>query len=157
MGKTHFKPAAVVFLAAALLLTTSCAEILQRLALVNCRYSFHDIAPVNVGLTSLELRLAIKIDNPNAVEVILDRLGFDFFINDNQIFQGNMSERLNIASRGSSILEHVISISYLEAGLAIISAVKQGQAAYRLTGNAEFDTPVGPLIFPVDIFQGEIH
>lgn len=142
-----------VFLALSL---SSCTEVLQRLSLVNCKFSFHNISPRTAGLTSLELALAIKIDNPNAVKVIFDRLGFEFFINNNRIFQGTMSERLEIPSRESSILEHVISISYMEAGLALVNAVKEGKAAYRLTGNAEFESPLGPLVFPVDIVKGEI-
>lgn len=156
MKKKQLRGTAAVMLAAVLLLSCSCTEVLQRLALVNCRYAFQNITPLNVGLTSLDLRLAIKIENPNPVEVILDRLGFDFFVNDNRIFQGTMADRLTISSKGFSMMEHNITLSYVDMGLAIISAVKQGKAAYRLTGNAHFDTPVGPLVFPVDIFKGEI-
>ena len=146
----------IVLALAGSLAASSCAELMQRLALVNCKYSFHDIAPVNIGLTSLDLRLGIKIDNPNSVNVILDSLGFDFFINENRIFQGTASNRLEIPTGTSSILEQVISISYFEAGAAIIKAIKDNRADYRLTGTAHYDTPIGRLAFPVDIVRGQI-
>ena len=134
----------------------SCAELAQRLGIVNCNYAFNDISPVQVGLTSMDLKLSIQVDNPNPAAVILDQLGFDFFVNENRIFQGLMEERMEIPSRGSSILDHIITLSYLDVGAAIVEAIKEKKASYRLTGKAYYNTPLGRLEFPVDIVKGKI-
>lgn len=140
-----------------LVLLSSCAELVQRLAILNCKYAFEDIAAVNIGLSALDIKLSIRIDNPNPSNVILDRLGFEFFINDGRIFQGVMGNRLEVPAKGSSVLDHIIRISYLEVGMAVIQAIKEKSATYRLTGTAHFDTPLGQFSFPVDIARGKVY
>lgn len=137
-------------------LLSSCSQIAQRLAILSCKYSFLDVSPVNVGLTSLDLKLSIEISNPNSVDVILDKLGFDFFVNESKIFNGVMESKLNIPKGSNSILEHGIKISYIEAGTAIIKAIKGKKAAYRLRGKAYYDSPLGSIALPVDIVKGEV-
>lgn len=133
-----------------------CSQITQRLAILNCVYSFLDIEPVKMKTTSLDLKLSIQIDNPNPADVILDKLGFDFFINDNKVFEGIMEKQMKIPNRSTSVLNHIIAISYLRAGAVIVTAIKEKRASYRLTGKVYYNTPIGNLEFPVDIVKKEI-
>jgi len=159
MKKGKMKTKRTVMLAVCLIgvvLLASCAQLAQRLAIINCKYAFKDVAPMEFRTTSMDLKLSIQVDNPNAVDVILDRLGFDFFVNDSKVFEGLMEEGLNIPTKSTSVLDHVIKISYLKAGIAVVKAIKEKKAAYKLTGKAYYNTPVGELAFPVEITKGEI-
>ena len=104
----------------------------------------------------MDFKLAIRITNPNGVDVVFDKLGFDFLVNENQIFSGLAEKQMTIPNNKSAVLEHTITISYLKVASSIIKAIRDREAKYRLRGKAYFNTPVGELSFPVDIVKGKI-
>lgn len=144
-----------VFLLVSLLLFFSSCQVAERLAIVNCKYSFLNIVPERIGITSLDLKLTIQVDNPNPVTVTLDKLGFDFFVNDSRVFTGEMRNRLTVSTGGTAIIEHIVRLSYLRTGIAIVRAIKRKEAYYFLRGRATYNTKFGRFTFPVRITLGK--
>ncbi len=146
-----------IFLLASILLFLSSCQVAERLAIANCKYSFLNIVPERIGLTSMDLKLSIQVDNPNPIDVVLDRIGFDFFVNNSKVFTGDMNNRLTIPAGGTEVIEHTVHLSYLRTGIAIIRAIKRKEAYYTLRGRATYDTKFGRFTFPVKITSGEIR
>jgi len=105
----------------------------------------------------MDLKLAIQVDNPNPINVVLDRLGFDLFVNQSRVFTGDMPSRITIPAGGTSVIEHTVRLSYIRTGIAIVRAIKRKEAYYKLRGRATYDTNYGRFTFPVDIASGEIR
>jgi len=145
-----------VFLLASILLFLSSCQVAERLAIVNCKYSFLNIVPERVGITSMDLKLTIQVNNPNPVNVSLERLGFDLFVNDSRVFTGEMRNRLIVPAGETAVIEHIVHLSYLRTGIAIVRAIKRKEAYYFLRGRATYDTKFGRFTFPVKITSGEI-
>ncbi len=144
-----------IFLLVLVFLLPQC-QVAQRLALLNCKYRFLNVAPSRIGWTSLDLKVSIQVDNPNPMDVVLDRLGFDFFVNGSKVGSGDLREGKTIPAGGSIILEPVLKISYLRAGISVIKAIKNNQANYELRGRATYLVGGREFVFPVKIVSGEI-
>ncbi len=139
-----------------LFLSYACAPVSSRLLLKNCRFYLADVALERDGMTSLDLRVAIEISNPNPVQVILDRLAFDFFVNENHVFKGSIAEKTVVPPGESRTINTVVRVSLLKVGFALYNAIKKEQANYRLKGRAFFDTKHGTISIPVEIMRGQI-
>ena len=133
-----------------------CAELMQHLAIVNCKFSFESIEPGAIGFTSVDLVVKIKVYNPNDIDVIMDHFDFDFFINDKVVFDGMISDKRTIPKYQHIIVKQVVKVPYSTAGSAIKDLISNKQARYRITGTAHFETPIGMFPFSVDIVEGKI-
>ncbi len=131
-------------------------QIAQRLAIANCKYKFLNVYPVRVGLTSMDLKLSIQVDNPNPIDVVLDRLGFDLFVNGSMVSSGEIAQPITIPAGGRTVLEPTVKISYIRAGISIVKAIKRNQADYEIRGRATYLVGGREFTFPVKILSGEV-
>ncbi len=136
------------------LLLSSCTPVASRLLVKNCRFSLAEVVLEDAGLTSLTLRLGIEVENPNMIEVILDRLAFDFYINNSKVFKGVIKERTVIPPGEARIVHTTVKLSILRLGISIYRAIKREEAEYLLKGKAYFDTKYGLIAIPVSIERG---
>ena len=138
------------------LLLSFCAPVASRLLVKNCRFSLAEVVLENAGLTSLTLRLGVEIENPNMIEVVLDRLAFDLYINNSRVFKGIIKERTVIPPGEARVVHTNVKLSILRLGIALYRAVKREEAEYLLKGKAYFDTKYGLVAIPVSIARGRI-
>ncbi|MBD3286412.1 hypothetical protein GF359_07625 [candidate division WOR-3 bacterium] len=127
----------------------------QRVALKNCEYRFAGTKIAEIALSYIRLELIIDVTNPNSIEVVLDRIAFDLFVNDEKIAKGSHNAQLRIPSGESAKVRPVVTLHYSEIGTALLSAIKNMSATYRVVGTVYFDTGVGSFSFPVTIVEGE--
>ena len=59
--------------------TTDCAFQRMRENLKNCEFDLDSVSIKSLSFTSIELALDVGIKNPNAEQVILDKLVFDLY------------------------------------------------------------------------------
>lgn len=126
----------------------------KRAALKNCEFRLADVNIKELALTYLRLELVIDVYNPNAIEVVVDRMKFDLYVNDERIASGTSNFKQKIASGESGKLKPVVQVNYTEVSTALLSAIKKLSAKYKVVGTVYFDTIVGTASFPVTIVEG---
>ena len=72
--------------------TTDCAFQRMRENLKNCEFDLDSVSIKSLSFTSIELALDVGIKNPNAEQVILDKLVFDLYGSDRKLGSGKHNE-----------------------------------------------------------------
>src|SRR5260370_25964822 len=102
----------------------------------------------------MDFDLTVGVENPNPVGLKLDRIDFNLLVNDNPIATGFNSDRVIIPARGLGNVHLRTHVSYdnIRTIFRDVADLVQGNRAnYALRGNAEYDTPVGRLTFPLSV------
>lgn len=129
----------------------------QTLNVINPTYSLRGVNPrINFGIPpSIDLDFTVGVDNPNPVELRLDRLDFDVLINNQLVLNNVRSDQgIHIPSRGLGdvhLLAHLNFSNLQTIYNQILELVQGNRASYQLRGNAYYNTPVGQLRFPVTV------
>jgi len=132
----------------AILLLTGCAFLARRAALKNCEFSLKSVDLADFTLTDMTLAVGVAAKNTNDIDVIMDRLAYEFFINGKKAFEGSMGQGVNIAPGMTETLNTSLSFNYIELGVAIGQAVKDKQAKYDMRGTAYLSSSIGTFAFP---------
>jgi LEA14-like dessication related protein len=142
---------------AALTLSLSGCSSLGNVNIVNPTYSLRDIRPrVNLALPpSMDFDFTVGVDNPNPVALRLDRFDFDLLINDNPVLRNVRSNQgVLIPARGVGevyLTSHVTYDDLRNIYRQVQDIVQGNRARYQLRGDAYYNTPVGPMRFPVTV------
>ncbi len=147
-----------LILASLLTLSLSGCNTLQNLHVVNPSYSLRSVDPhLNLGVPpSMDFDLTVGVDNPNPVSLRLDRFDFNLLVNGNNIANGTTYDRVQIPARGLGdvrLRTHVTYDSLKSIFREVADLVQGNRARYEVRGNAEYDTPVGRLTFPVNVMR----
>lgn len=112
------------------------------------------IPKVNIGSLKLkkisfsgaDLLLNLQLDNPNNFSFALDKLNYDFAINNKTWAKGLTQEKLSINKKGKSRVSIPISLNFRQMGTTIYNIVTGNQALnYNLKGNVDLNTSVPML------------
>ena len=112
------------------------------------------IPKVNIGSIKLkkisfsgaDLLLNLKLDNPNNFSFALDKLNYDFAINNKTWAKGLTQEKLSVNKKGKSTVSIPISLNFSQMGSAIYNIIKGNQALnYNLQGDVDLNTSVPML------------
>ncbi len=147
-----------VALSVSAILLSACGS-LANLHIINPTYSLREVRPrLNLGIPpSIDFDLTVGVDNPNSVALQLDRFDFDLFINDNPVLNNVRSDQgVHIPARGVGDVHLFSHVTYddLRSIFREIQEVVQGnRARYAIRGNAYYDTPVGQMRFPVNVYS----
>lgn len=117
----------------------------------NCKFYLKSVEIEKISLSSLSLLFRIRIDNPNSIDVVIDRLKYDFFINNIKVFSGITVKGIKIPKGSSKEHSTTINLKYKDLGRGLWDAIKRREAKYSLKGRAYIDTPFGSLNYPVEI------
>jgi hypothetical protein len=145
-------------LAALTLTTYGCSSLAHALNIVNPSYALVDVAPhVNLSIPpSMDFDLTIGVDNPNSVALNLDRFDFNLFVNDRQVGNGSSFDRIIVPAHSVGnvrLRTHLTYDNLRTIYREVVDAVQGNRARYALRGNAEYDTPIGRLNFPVNVVR----
>ena len=102
-------------------------------------------------LTSAELVFEFEVDNPNAVALVLDQVGYRLRLNGEHLLDGRRAERTRIEASGESRIELPVTIRYQDVYRVIQSFEgRRGRPDYALDADFRFDVPVlGAVTVPV--------
>ncbi|MBD3286358.1 hypothetical protein GF359_07375 [candidate division WOR-3 bacterium] len=126
-----------------------------RVAVFNCNYDFAGIEP-QWELTRVDLDMGIEVENPNEIDVIIDKMDVDLLINSEKVADGTPTFADTIPSGVTDTLTITMSLSYLDVATSIIDAIEDGSAVYKLDGRIFFNTRMGEHEYPITIIEGEI-
>ncbi|MBI5779519.1 MAG: LEA type 2 family protein [Planctomycetes bacterium] len=131
--------------------STACSGFVdRRKELKNCDFAIKNARIENIGLTSLTLKLTVDIYNPNRIDVILDKLDVDIWINDNYVGKSVNEQKREIKIGTSENVELIFHIDYTGA-YKIYKDIKKGEKPqYRFKGNVYFSTIFGDIAFPFE-------
>ncbi len=127
--------------------------IFRRAQLQKCEFRLAGTSIKEITLSYLRLAINIDVTNPNRIDVVLDRMRFDLYVNDEHVANGVSNLKTRIPSGESVKISPVITIDYAQVGAAIISTIKNLGARYKIVGTVYFDTPFGTASFPVTIVE----
>ncbi len=164
MGLSGRHPRNVWLASFALLSLSGCATVMERMGLLNCRYSLEKVIPrleimVPVSRSAVALAFEVKVANPNPSRVTLDHLAFDLWVNETQVASGDSRQRKSIEAQSEGTIEIQSRFTYealKDAFLMLAESVRRGEATYEIKGTAFYDTALGPFQLPVTIKKGEV-
>lgn len=134
-----------------ILCVLSCAGIKERLAIKECKFALLSVTPHTFTFSNLQLDFDIRVDNPNSVDAVLDRLVYTFYANNADVFSGTTGKMLNIKAGGSERFTTTVTLEYTRIGQTLVEAMKLGSAAYRIGARAYVSTLLGEISYPVEI------
>jgi LEA14-like dessication related protein len=104
-----------------------------------------------LNFSGATLALKLKVNNPNAFGVALDKLNYDFKVNGKRWISGNRTSLGNLAANQGNELTLPITLNFMELGSGLYSLLKGGQDLnYNLSG--KLDANGGhPLIGRFDV------
>jgi LEA14-like dessication related protein len=131
-----------------ILLLSGCGFLARRAALKNCQYSLKTVELAEATLSDMTLAVGISTKNANDVEVEVDRMNYEFFINGKKAFEGSMGQGVRIGPGKTETVTTNVSLNYIELGSALAQAVKDEQANYDVRGTAYLSSSLGTFAFP---------
>lgn len=107
------------------------------------------------SLTDLSLQkvagtVALKLDNPNAFAVGLDRLDVGLSLAGKRVGDLTAQAGPRIEGGQAGALELPLALAPLQLGTAVLDVLRGEQAAYALKGDLAVGTPFGVLRLPLD-------
>ena len=142
------------------LLLSGCNTIARNLNIVNPTYSIRDIRPrvaiaLPLSASTIDFDFTLGIDNPNSVGVRLSRVDFDVLVNDNPVVSSVSNDRINIPAGGFGEVHLRSRVGYdnmRSLWREVSDAIQGNRAKYSIRGNASYETPIGPLTFPLTVY-----
>jgi LEA14-like dessication related protein len=115
-----------------------------------------DVKVLGTTLTGADLLFEFRVDNPNAVALVLDGIGYRLRLNGERLLDGDRDQRTRIEANGRSTIELPLTIKFEDIYRVIRSFEGRGKPDYALDADFRFDVPVlGSVTVPVTR-RGEI-
>jgi len=132
----------------------SCTWIAQRKALANCDFSLYAARLVNADFSGFELEVKLRVQNPNDVDAVLDRLDYTLFMEGVEVAQGVVSEKQTIPKHGEGTITTRLTVKYSTLPKmvdVVMTAITNKSSRIRMTGTVHFDTPLGTLSHGIEL------
>jgi LEA14-like dessication related protein len=134
-----------------LTLSLGCTELMKRVAVKELDFDLHKVSLVSYDLSTMKLKVDLKAYNPNDIDAVIDRLDYSFSINEKNAANGSTARKETVKAGKERILTTTLSVNYIDLGVAILDAVKNQDADFKLSGTVYVDTPIGSISFPIDL------
>lgn len=126
------------------------------LTLGGCAGLTSDLEPPEVSLAGLgfgrpglfeqELRVDLRVRNPNDFEVAFDSLRFDLEVNQLQFARGRTAQSFNLPALGETVVPVTVSVPTSDLVERVMQLGVEQRLDYKLTGAAELGTLFGVTI-----------
>jgi LEA14-like dessication related protein len=147
----EMKKAVLLFLVAVCCLSLGCSEFAKRIAVKELDFSLKRVSLVDYDMTYMTLNIDVQADNPNDIDAVIDRLDYSFSINDKNCASGTTARKVTVKANRSKAISTKMKINYIQLGAAILEAVKNKTADFRMEGTVYVETPIGAITFPIDL------
>jgi len=131
------------------------------LLLAGCAGLTSDVEPPEVsvaglalsrpGLFEQELRLDLRVRNPNDFAIGVERVRFALEVNERQFAQGRTSQAFDLPALGEAVVPVTVDVPTNDLLDRLMEVGSERRIEYRLSGEAEVDGfPFGALPFERD-------
>ncbi len=105
----------------------------------------------NLGITGADLTLRVRLDNPNAFSVLLQKFQYEFDVDGRNWISGYTEAPTQIMENGQGFVEIPISLNLIEMGRSIYQLLSGGRDLnYSFGGNVDLATSL-PLLGAVSL------
>ena len=135
---------------------SACAGLGGLAQMVEPEVDVTDVKLLGTTLTGADLLFEFRVDNPNAVALVLDDIGYRLRLNGEPLLDGRRTQETRIEASGRSVVELPVSIKFEDVYRVIRSFEGRKKPEYALDADFRFDVPVlGSVTVPVTE-RGEI-
>ena len=135
----------------AIIVLAACAALKERAAIKECKFRLVSVRAYDFTFANMKLDFSIRVDNPNSIDAVLDKLVYTFYVNDTDVFSGTTGQTISIPAENSTQFPTTITLEYSQIGQALAEAMKLKRAAYRMAARAYVSTILGEVSYPVNI------
>ena len=90
----------------------------------------------HLGLTGADLELGVRLNNPNAFSLLLERFDYQFLINGQPWASGEIQQKTEVSEKGERLLSVPISLNFLKVGQSVYEVLTGDQElSYELKGD----------------------
>jgi len=135
---------------AVVLALASCAGFGGLANVVRPQVDLTDVKVLGTTLTEADLLFQFQVDNPNALALVLDGIGYRLRLNGQPLLDGRHDERTQIAANGRSLIELPVTVRYEDVYKVLRSFENRRNPDYALDADFRFDVPIlGAVTVPV--------
>ncbi len=134
-----------------LILFISCSAIKERLAIKECKFTLLSATPYDFTFSNLKLDFELKVQNPNKIDAVLDKLDYTFYVNQTDVFSGTTGKGIKVPAGQSKEFTTTITLEYTKIGDAIVEALRLKKADYKIKAKAYVNTKLGTISYPVEV------
>jgi LEA14-like dessication related protein len=110
--------------------------------------TFESASVEGLDLEGVTVVLHFRLGNPNSVGARLSRLGYALDVEDRRVVSGSLPGGLEIPSRGAAPLPVAVRVRFAALPGLVEALGSKDEVAYRISGDAGVDTPIGTLDLP---------
>ncbi len=112
--------------------------------------TFQSVSLEGLDLEGVTVALHYRVDNPNSMGLNLARLGYALDIEGRRAVAGELPAGLHIPARGSAPMAVPVRLRFQELPGIVETLATRDAVAYRISGHAGLDTPVGVVDLPFE-------
>lgn len=128
----------------------------QRQAIQQAKFNLKSVSLAGVDLAGANLVIDLELENPSDTVIVLDRLDYTLYINDQRAVSGFSDTKTTVPARDVRPVSFRTHVRYADVGAQLRGFMSQKSLpAVRLEGVGHFDTPIGTIDYPVKLFQGQ--
>ena len=103
--------------------------------------SFKSVKLNSLGFSGADLTAEVAVDNPNAMNLLLNKMDYNLNVNGQQWASGTASEKTNVKEKGESTLKIPVKLDFLQMG-ATAYQLLQGDSDLKIEfkGNADMNS-----------------
>jgi LEA14-like dessication related protein len=115
------------------------------------KLSFGSLKLDRLTMTGADLKLSLKLNNPNVFSMLLGKMQYNFKLNEQSILSGLTDKSMQISEKSDNIIEIPVSVDFLRAGTAVYQILNGNKILnYQLGGNLDLSTSL-PLLGQVNL------
>lgn len=138
--------------AALLIAAAGCRFVESRTSLRDCKFDLADVVVKDITLTHAELAIKVKVENPNDVEVIVDRFEYRLFSNKDLLGEGEHLHEERVPPGASREVTITMTTPLKNLGRGVLTQLRdRGNVTYTLVGTAHLNTFLGEIKVPVEL------
>lgn len=126
------------FLPLICLFLCSCASLLGTV-LEKPKVELDSVAVQNADLNGATLVFKVAVENPNNMEIKVDKVSYKVFLNNKEITQASTDKVVAIAGKSTGIVELPIPLEYRKVFVDLKDLLFASEAAYKIEGNAKLN------------------
>jgi LEA14-like dessication related protein len=92
------------------------------------------------GLFEQQLKVDLRVRNPNDFDVAIDRVTFKLEVNDKPFADGRTTEGLDVPAQGEAVVPVTIDVPTNDLIDRVVELGTERRLSYRLTGEAQLDS-----------------
>lgn len=110
------------------------------------RFSLAGVEQQRLSLSGAELLISMEFDNPNAFDLLVNRLNYSLALNGVHVAKGTLPREVKINADGRSRVDMPVNIAFGRSTLALYESLRQGGSlSYQLDLDSQLGSSLPQL------------